>query len=508
MARRGVPRTGAEGSRCHGNLRVSTVAAHAGRHRRTGFGTLPRRASDRLARCLAAALLALRALPAFAAEDTVLEHYIAAPDPSYRYELLNTIKGDGYTAAVLRMTAEQWRSPAEVDRPIWTHFLTIIRPLQVRHRTSLLVLSGGASGKAPPTAANPFLAALAVRTGSVVSELRNLPNEPLTFAGETTPRSEDGIIAYSWDRYLRTGDASWPAQLPMTKSAVRAMDTIGGFCGSAAGGGVVIDRFVVEGASKRGWTAWLTAAVDKRVVAIIPVVADLLNLEPAFAHQHAVYGFWPPALHDYESMGIMRWIGTPQMDALARIVDPYAYRDRLTLPKFILNSAGDQFFLPDSSRFYLAGLRGPTYLRDVANTNHSLRDSDATASGAAFYEAFLSHAPMPDYAWRFEPDGSIRFETRTKPSAVTLWQAHNPKARDFRLETIGPAYTAAVLSDQGGGVYIGKVPPPGAGYVAYFVEATYPMPSGLPLKVTSGVRVMPDVEPYAVPPAPAHPGNG
>jgi PhoPQ-activated pathogenicity-related protein len=453
-------------------------------------------------------LLALRALPALAADNTALDQYVAAPDPSYRYERLTTLEGDGYTAAVLRMTSQQWRSPAEVDRPLWTHFLTIIRPLQVRHRTGLLVLSGGANGKAPPSAANAFLAALAVRTGSVVSELRNVPNEPLTFVGETTPRSEDGIIAYSWDRYFRTGDASWPAQLPMTKSAVRAMDTISAFCASAAGGGVAIDTFVVEGASKRGWTAWLTAAVDKRVVAIIPVVADLLNLESAFAHQHAVYGFWAPALHDYESIGIMRWMGTPQMDALARMVDPYAYRDRLTPPKFILNSAGDQFFLPDSSRFYLAGLPGPTYLRYVPNTNHSLRDSDASVSAAAFYEAFLSRIPMPDYAWRFEPDGSIRFETRTKPSAVILWQAHNPKARDFRLETIGPAYTAAVLSDQGGSVYIGKVSPPAAGYVAYFVEATYPMPGGLPLKVTSGVRVVPEVEPYAAPQPQPHPGNG
>ena len=466
------------------------------------------RARDLLARCIAAALLALRALPALAAETTTLDRYVAAPDPSYRYERLTTLGGDGYTAAVLRMTSQHWRSPAEVDQTLWTHFLTIIRPLQVRHRTGLLVLSGGANGKAPPAQANPLLVALAVRTGSVVSELRNVPNEPMTFAGETTPRTEDGIIAYSWDRYLRTGDASWPAQLPMTKSAVRAMDTITAFCASPAGGGVAIDTFVVEGASKRGWTAWLTAAVDKRVVAIIPVVADLLDLEVAFAHQHAVYGFWAPALHDYETMGIMRWMGTPQMHRLAGIVDPYAYRDRLALPKFILNSAGDQFFLPDSSRFYLAGLQGPTYLRYVPNTNHSLRDSDASASAAAFYEAFLSHAPMPDYAWRFEPDGSIRFETRTKPSAVTLWQARNLKARDFRLETIGPAYDATALSDEGGGVYIGKVPQPREGYVAYFVEATLPMPSGLPLKVTSGVRVMPDVEPYAAPRAQPRPGNG
>lgn len=35
---------------------------------------------------------------------------------------------------------------------------------------------------------------------------------------------------------------------------------------------------MVAGASKRGWTTWTTAAVDKRVFAAIPIVMDLLNL--------------------------------------------------------------------------------------------------------------------------------------------------------------------------------------------------------------------------------------
>ncbi len=30
--------------------------------------------------------------------------------------------------------------------------------------------------------------------------------------------------------------------------------------------------FIVAGASKRGWTTWTTGAVDKRVIAIVPIV--------------------------------------------------------------------------------------------------------------------------------------------------------------------------------------------------------------------------------------------
>ena len=58
-------------------------------------------------------------------------------------------------------------------------------------------------------------------------------------------------------------------------------------------------KFVVSGASKRGWTTWTTAAVDKRVVAIIPIVIDLLNVEPSFEHHWQAYGFWAPAIKDY-----------------------------------------------------------------------------------------------------------------------------------------------------------------------------------------------------------------
>ena len=60
----------------------------------------------------------------------------------------------------------------------------------------------------------------------MVAELRMMPNQPVMFKDDPSrkPRSEDDFIAYTWDKFLRTGDEKWPARLPMTKSAVRAMD--------------------------------------------------------------------------------------------------------------------------------------------------------------------------------------------------------------------------------------------------------------------------------------------
>ena len=124
-----------------------------------------------------------------------------------------------------------------MDRPPWKHWLTVIVPEQVATGTALLIVGGGSNDRKPPARANPLLAMGAVTTRSVIAELRMVPNQPLTFVGETEKRSEDAIIAYSWDKYLRTGDEAWPLRLPMTKSVVRAMDTVTAFCRSAAGAG-------------------------------------------------------------------------------------------------------------------------------------------------------------------------------------------------------------------------------------------------------------------------------
>jgi PhoPQ-activated pathogenicity-related protein len=336
-----------------------------------------------------------------------------------------------------------------------------------------------------------------------------VPNQPLVFAGETRGRSEDALIAYTWDKFLRTGDERWPARLPMTKSAVRAMDTVQTFCASEEGGRVKVDGFFVAGGSKRGWTTWTTAAVDKRVVAIAPLVIDMLNVEPSFRHHWEAYGFYAPAVGDYERMGLMQWNGTPEYRALMKIEEPYEYRDRLTMPKFIINSSGDQFFLPDSSQFYFNDLPGVKYLRYVPNTDHSLKNSDAWETLMVCYQSILYKAPLPRFSWTLEKDGSIRAQAMERPLEVKLWQATNPKARDFRLQTLGPAWQSTALTDQGQGVYVGKVAPPTNGWTAFFVELTFPAPYGkVPFKFTTQVAVVPDVVPYKFKPNPTDNPDG
>jgi len=430
-------------------------------------------------------------------ERTALDKYVAAPDTNYSFQVVNTIRGNGFTTYILEMTSQAWLTTNEVDRPLWKHWLNIVRPDTVTHSNSLLLIGGGANDGKAPKSADGNLVGIALATKSVVAELKMIPNQPLVFAGETEGRKEDSIIAYTWDKFLRTGDPKWPARLPMTKAAVRAMDTVTAFCGSPEGGNVKVDGFVVAGGSKRGWTTWTTAAVDKRVVAIVPFVIDVLNIEPSMLHHYAAYGFWAPAIGNYTAFHIMDWTGTPEYRALRKMVEPYEYRHRLTMPKFIVNASGDQFFLPDSSQFYFNDLPGVKYLRYVPNADHSLKGTDAYETLQACYSAVLDHSPLPQYSWTLEKDGAIRVITKDTPSVVKLWQATNPNARDFRLEMLGPVWKSTTLTDQGGGVYVGKVPKPPKGWTAFFIELTFPSGNASPpFKFTTQVRVVPDVLPH------------
>ncbi len=192
----------------------------------------------------------------------------------------------------------------------------------------------------------------------------------------------------------------------------------------------------------------------------------------------------------------MDWNGTPEYKALLKIVEPYQYRSRLTMPKFIVNATGDQFFLPDSSQFYFDDLVGPKYLRYVPNADHSLKGTDAPFTLLAYYGAVLNDTKLPEYSWTVTPDDALHVKTDGKPSAVKLWYATNPEARDFRVEKVGRIWKSESLSSEGDGSYIGKVAKPEKGYTAFMVELTYPNGTAPPLKFTTQVKVVPDVLPF------------
>jgi len=429
---------------------------------------------------------------------TPLDDYVAKPDASYEYSVVRTIDHPLGKVYILDMKSQTWRSKEEVNRTLWQHWLTIIVPNDVKFDTALLWVDGGSNRGSAPSEPDGMLTEIALKSNTIVAGLKMVPNEPLVFADDPGhDRYEDAIIAYTFAKYVQTGDPTWPLLLPMAKSAVRAMDTVQSYIAEATDGKLAVNRFVVSGGSKRGWTTWLTAAVDKRVRAIAPVVIDVLNMDEQMQHHLAAYGFYSTAIEDYEDQDIFSRLNTEEGQKLVSFVDPYEYRQRYTLPKFLINSAGDQFFLPDSAQFYFDDLPGEKYLLYCPNTDHGLNGSTADKALLAWYMAVLTGRDRPNFSWEMGDGGHMIVTARTRPKQVNLWTATNSNARDFRLQTIGKAWTSKPLMPAEGGLYHAHVQAPEKGWTAYFVELLFDSGLPLPYRFSTEVRVVPDVLPHA-----------
>lgn len=430
--------------------------------------------------------------------NTLLKDYVNGPSPDFSYEIIKNVQGEKFDFLVLKMISQNWLTTDQVDQTEWWHWISIVVPKDFPYHTGMMWIGGGSTETNMPTEPSELILATAMKTNSVVAQIHNIPFQPLNFVGDDeTDRKEDGIIAYGWRKFLEGGakdeDAIWLARFPMTKAVKLGMDAVSEVVNKNYKKS--LDSFVVGGASKRGWTTWTTAITDDRVVAIVPVVIDMLNLEKSFEHHWRNYGFWAPAVDNYVDEGVMDWMGTPEFDRLLEIVDPYSFRAELTLPKLLINAAGDQFFQPDSWEFYWDDLVGEKHIQYVPNFGHDISDSDAFPNMISFYSSILNQTPRPKYTWKVEED-KIRLilDPKDQPVSVKAWTIYNPDSRDFRVDEFDPNWKSIDLPINQSGEYELALDTPEDGYKGYFIEVTFVGKS--PLKITSGVEVMPREYPF------------
>ncbi len=435
------------------------------------------------------------------AGETALDRYVAKPDNHfswYEYYSESDLLTDNYGLA---MTSQKWRTEAEVNRPIWEHELEVSIPQEavwLQEETAVLLINGGSNKSSfPSRGVDDLVTTLAALHGFVVATVSQVPNQALIFTDEPDPRyvesgrKEDEILSYSFDKFMETGDEEWPVHLAMTKSAVRAMDAVQEFAMEKHG--LEIKNFVLLGGSKRGWTTWLTAAVDPRVKAIAPISIDLLNLNAQVDHHWEAYGYYADAIQDYADFDLFCRMKSERGQELLGIVDPISYLDRYTMPKYVVNSAGDQFFLPDSSLFYYDQLPEPKNLRYTLNTDHAQTDDIITVLQLAeWIQHQVQDTSVPRFSYSLESDGSIVVDNHSFGlTSVKLWSATNPNERNFRLDSIGDGYASQTLLPSFNGKYTGQVPTPSQGWTAYVVELSY----GDEV-YTTPLRIVPETLPF------------
>jgi PhoPQ-activated pathogenicity-related protein len=307
---------------------------------------------------------------------------------------------------------------------------------------------------------------LAAAAQMPVALLHQVPNQPLL--GD---RKEDDLISETFLRYLDTKDATWPLLFPMAKSAVRAMDALEEI--ALEKHQTKIERFVVTGASKRGWTTWLSAVVDDRVAGIAPIVIDTLNFPAQMRHQKATWGFYSEQIADYTLKGLVDVMLKQPEIPLWQWVDPYTYRSELSLPKLLINGTNDRYWVVDAMNMYWDDLKGPKCVHYAPNAGHSLdggRDKALTTL-AVFAQHIALGESMPGLSWKHDDDGDkLRLTLRStpKPQTVRLWTAHSDD-KDFRPDE----WKATDVNPNESGDYVALVDKPENGFVAFFGEAVY-----------------------------------
>ena len=391
-----------------------------------------------------------------------LKNYVNKKDDSFTWRKSDTTVSPLGTVHELAMTSQTWHGLK------WTHQIQVFVPKDAKPQATMLLYNTG--GGPSPTSAILGLQ-LAQKIGAPVAFLFGIPNQPIY------GKREDALIAETFVRYLKDGDGSWPLLFPMVKSVIRSMDALQSFAKDEWK--MELSHFIITGASKRGWTSWLTAATgDPRVKAIAPMVIDTLNMQVQMKNQVKAFGKPSRMIQDYVNRGLVPIPDTERAHKLWTMIDPYIYRKQLTLPKLIICGTNDPYWTLDALNSYWDDLPGEKYLLYVPNAGHDLRevkDGDkelipnrAVNTLSAFARSQIFDTPMPKVSWEYNVDGDQQLALRNSPSGfITIreWRATS-MTLDFRQSDWQTRELNKLGSTPG-------IPKGNERFLAFFLEAEY-----------------------------------
>lgn len=400
--------------------------------------------------------------PAAVPAEQMLFKYVNAPDATFKWEKGPVQQAGSGTMSDILLTSQTWHGIT------WQHLLRIMTPGEVKHPGWMALMISGGSGKPEPgkrIEEDSLLMVFANAMQMPLAVLSLVPNQPL-FGGMV----EDQIISHTFQEYMKDGDPTWPLLFPMTKSAVRAMDALQQYAKQESKED--IHSFVVFGGSKRGWTTWLTAAVDggKRVKAIAPAVINVLNMRKQMPHQLEVWGAYSAEIADYSSKGLTESFNSPRGSVLWKAVDPYTYRKITTMPKLLLLGTNNPYWTTDALNLYWDDLVGPKDVLYAPNSGHGLDDMGRVVNTlGAFARTMAAGKSMPQMSWTREIKGDTLTLTIKAPEAkgARAWVAEANNL-DFR-----PQKWASTEMKGGNGVFSITIQRPAGKNVAAFGEADF-----------------------------------
>ena len=403
--------------------------------------------------------------------ENALQSYLNNGDQSFKWEIQDKLQAEDVTLYRLIFTSQTWR---DIE---WKHELTVIVPQELKYKDALLFITGGSVKNGEPNLHKwdkdeiVSFGQIAKINKAIVAIVWQIPNQPLF--GDLT---EDALISFTLHNFQSDNDYTWPMLFPMTKSAVKAMDAVQLFAKDELK--TKVKQFVVSGASKRGWTTWLTGANDKRVKAIGPMVIDVLNMPVNVDYHKVAWGDYSVQIEDYVNLGIAQQVNTPEGIELVKMIDPYSYRKSLTMPKMIFIGTNDEYWPVDAVKNYIDSIPGENYICYVPDAGHDLGDKKkALATLSAFFGNSITKGKYPVCESSVsEKNGKITLTVTTTPELLedaVLWIA-NSKDRDFRDEK----WTGKSLDKKNQKEFKIEMNYPASGFKAFYIDLKYKAPFG------------------------------
>lgn len=404
--------------------------------------------------------------------ETALKSYIHNGDATYGWEIRDALMEGGVTRYNILLTSQKWREFT------WKHQLTVFVPENIGYDGALLFITGGSVKDGEPNWSSqddrywPVMAGIAKQNKAVTAIIKQVPNQPII--GKMT---EDELISYTLHQFKNDKDYSWPLLFPMVKSAVRGMDAIQELVKQKTAN--TVNRFVISGASKRGWTTWLSSAIDDaRVAAIGPMVIDMLNMPATLNYQFKTYGDYSVQIEDYTKLGIAQDIESADGKALQAMIDPYSYRAGLTVPKMIFIGTNDEYWTLDAIKFSWNEIPGKNMIHLVPNAGHDLGGGEQAFQALnGFFATTLQNKPYPVVSWsaRSSTAGTELSITAPKEglTEASLWYASSSD-KDFRNNFWQKRRLRLIDGD----VLKVPVPNPEKGYYGFYVDLKYQNPAG------------------------------
>ncbi|PZX55824.1 PhoPQ-activated pathogenicity-related family protein [Algoriphagus chordae] len=407
---------------------------------------------------------------------TALADYLAKPNPQFQFTVKDSLNHAGLTQYELELTSQEWKGM------VWKHRLVILKPSKINSDKALLYIGGGKSENGSPVYRDRDdeivrnMGKIALQNQSLVALVFQVPNQPI-FGGMT----EDEIISYTLHQFQETGDLEWPALFPMVKSASTAMDAIVGFSEKSLA--TPIQSFVLTGASKRGWTTWLTGSQDARVTGIAPMVIDVLNMPTSLQYQIEAWADYSVEIQDYVDLGIPQQASSELGLATMDLVDPYSYRAKLHMPKLIFIGTNDPYWPVDAVKNYIDSIPGQNNLIYIPNVGHDLGDGRVALQALEAFVAYQNAGEsLPELLTTISKGdwGLLIIDLKAsgqEPSKIELWEAESVEDKDFRDEK----FTSKKLKYGGANV----ISLPSEGQKAFYLAYYFKSPTGKEFYVSS-----------------------